>query len=89
MASADRAFETGGWKGYLEWNLAQPGRPALVRAVWFAELGRRDDALSALEKACQAHDPNIHHTILGYDVFDFLHDDPRFQAILQRVNLPE
>jgi tetratricopeptide (TPR) repeat protein len=87
-SSAARAYEVGGWAGYLEWNLAQPGNPALVRAGWFAELGRLDEALAALEQACQKHDPNIHAYLLGNSVFDSLHDEPRFRALLRRKNLP-
>jgi tetratricopeptide (TPR) repeat protein len=89
VASAAKAFETGGWAGYLEWSLEQPGHSALVRADWLAELDRRNEALTALEQALQEHESNLPTYLLGNAVFDSLHDDPRFQALLRRMNLPE
>ena len=49
-------------------------------------LGNRDEALSELEKACDAHDVLV--TILKVDPrWDSFRSDPRFIQILKRVGL--
>lgn len=57
-------------------------------ASGFAVLSETDEAFVWLEKALAERDSNL--TWLNVDrEFDYLHDDPRFAAILKRVNLPE
>jgi hypothetical protein len=45
-------------------------------------------ALDWLEKACDEHEPNMPY-ISCMPIFDPLRSEPRFQALLRRVNLPE
>jgi tetratricopeptide (TPR) repeat protein len=53
----------------------------------YTRAGKNDEALDWLEKAYQAHDQNMPY--LGVDpIFDTLRDDPRYQGLLRRMNLP-
>jgi serine/threonine-protein kinase len=53
----------------------------------YTRAGKEDQALDWLEKAFQARDPNIPY--LSVDpIFDDLRDNPRFQSLLRRLNLP-
>jgi Tol biopolymer transport system component len=57
-------------------------------ASGFAVLNETDEVFVWLEKALAERDSNL--TWLNVDrEFDYLHDDPRFVAILKNVNLPE
>ena len=56
-------------------------------AVTYAALGEKDGAFAELEKAYQAHDWFLQR--LKVDPFmDSLRNDPRFAAMLKRLNLP-
>jgi len=49
-------------------------------------LGRHDEAMAALAKACDEHAPLV--VFLRADhVFDPLRSDPRFQTLLKRLRL--
>jgi TolB-like protein/Tfp pilus assembly protein PilF/predicted Ser/Thr protein kinase len=53
----------------------------------YTRAGKNDKALEWLEKAYQARDQNMPY--LGVDpIFDTLRDDPRYQGLLRRMNLP-
>jgi TolB-like protein/Tfp pilus assembly protein PilF/tRNA A-37 threonylcarbamoyl transferase component Bud32 len=53
----------------------------------YTRAGKNDEALEWLEKAFEAHDPNMPY--IGVDpIFDILRNEPRFQDLLQRMNLP-
>ncbi len=56
-------------------------------ATWYACAGENDRALEWLERAYEARDPNM-VGIGGHPLFDSLRDDPRFQDLLRRMNLP-
>nr|NIO48995.1 tetratricopeptide repeat protein [Candidatus Aminicenantes bacterium] len=54
----------------------------------YTRAGKNDEALEWLEKAYEAHDPNM--TYINVDpIFDGLRDDPRFQDLLRRMNFPQ
>jgi serine/threonine-protein kinase len=53
----------------------------------FAQLGERDQAIAALEKAWIARDPGL-SAILGDPLLDPVRSDPRFQAIVTRLGFP-
>ena len=52
-----------------------------------AQLGRTDEALAALEKAWTSRDSGL-TTILVDPLLDPLRDDPRFEAIVERIDFP-
>jgi serine/threonine-protein kinase len=57
-------------------------------ATLYAFAGMKDQALKWLDKGFDARDPNMVY-IGVYPVFDLLRDDPRFQELLRRMNLPQ
>jgi len=53
----------------------------------FAAAGEHDRALDWLERGFEIRNPNMPG--IGFSpVFDSLRDDPRFQDLLRRMNLP-
>jgi TolB-like protein/Tfp pilus assembly protein PilF len=88
VAADKQVLETGGYEGYLEWQLELRGISTFARARHFAELDREDEALAALEQAHQERAPDLPYFLLGWPPFDPLHDEPRFQDLLRRMNLP-
>jgi tetratricopeptide (TPR) repeat protein len=55
-------------------------------ALLYVFLGNNDRAFEWLERAYEAKDPNMPY--IGLPIFDSLRDDPRFQDLLHRMNLP-
>lgn len=62
-----------------------PGASALILA---SMEGKRDEALEALERAYDDHWWNM-YLINAQPWFDPYRSDPRFQALLRRMNIPE
>lgn len=58
-------------------------------ALAHAPRGERDQAVEWLERAHQAGDPDLLMFGVGHPFLAFLHDDPRYKAILRKMNLPE
>ena len=57
-------------------------------AVAYAIAGDRDHALASLDKAVSDEDPEF-IAVIRYPVFQFLHTDPRYAAVMKRIGLPE
>lgn len=55
-------------------------------ALWYARVGDRDQALSWLERAFEQRAPSLIYIAVTPEV-DFLHGDPGFRSILQRMGL--
>jgi tetratricopeptide (TPR) repeat protein len=88
-----RGFQEGGYPKALERAaeiLAVRSRTAYVPAwqigTLYTRAGKKDEALEWLEKAYQAHDPNMPYISVD-PIFDILRDDPRFGDLLRRMNL--
>ena len=62
--------------------------PAMYHARFYAWAGEKDRALEFLEKAYEEREPTMAH-LRAEAVWDNLLDDPRFQDLLRRMNLPE
>lgn len=90
----ERGFKEAGYQGALQRvaeTLAARSRTTYVPpwqiATLYTRAGRNEEALEWLEKAYQAHDPNMPY--LGADpIFDDLRKEPRFQDLLRRMKLP-
>jgi TolB-like protein/DNA-binding winged helix-turn-helix (wHTH) protein len=93
-AAAHKAWLQGGEKAVLQWNannLEAEARKHYVSSwnlsLVLARTGEKDETMRYLEAAFHDHDPNL-ITVRYEPVFDFLHDDPRYQAILKQMELP-
>lgn len=86
------AYSESGPKGYWMWHLnrlkGRYDRNPTNTAIYYAQLGDKDQAFAWLEKAYEKHDMELFR--LKYNLrFDPIRDDPRFQDLLRRMNLPE
>jgi TolB-like protein/Tfp pilus assembly protein PilF len=55
-------------------------------AILYACAGNKEKTMEMLERAYEAHDPNTPY--LMWPVFDNLHDEPRFQELARKMNVP-
>jgi len=65
-------------------NFIQP----LGVAIYYLELKNTEKALEWIEKAFEGHDPDMPYISTKMAEFDQLYDNPRFIAILEKMNLP-
>jgi TolB-like protein/DNA-binding winged helix-turn-helix (wHTH) protein len=93
-AELQSAFRRGGPHAVFEWRLARFNRIAakdyvspLAFAHVYAELGRKEETLRSLERAYKERVPWLVHLQNDPD-FDFVHSDPRYQAIVKGMRLP-
>jgi hypothetical protein len=56
-------------------------------AELYAQLNRSDDAIAELDKAYAARDPGLAQMLTDF-LLDPIRNDPRFQAIIRRMNFP-
>ena len=89
----DRGYAQGGYQGAMRRaaeTLAARSRTTFVPPLGVARLyryaGDNDRALEWLEKGYEERSPTMPY--LGMPGFDSLRDDPRFQSLLRRMNLP-
>src|SRR5215469_6500947 len=72
-------------------ELREMARHQYVSGCFFAEaylsLGQKDQAITWLERAYDEHDQGMVY-IAAYPGLDRLHSEPRFQALLRRMNFP-
>ena len=57
-------------------------------AARYLMLGQNDRALYWFENGLEMHDPNMPYITTGFFNTDPLEDNPRFLAILEKMNLP-
>ena len=95
VAAFERGLAEGGYEGaqrgiadVLAARYLDSGRGHEVGiALRYQDAGDNDRAIDWLEKAYEEHDPSLPY--LGNPLYDPLRSDPRFQALLRRMNLPE
>ena len=93
-ALMDEGFAEGGYRGAMRragealGERAARGEASPTDVVWlYLCAGDESRALDWLEKGYEAHDPNM--VYIGVTpLFDRLRSEPRFQALVRRMNLP-
>jgi tetratricopeptide (TPR) repeat protein len=88
------AFEQGGYKAVLHWQISAMERDSATKYVspvllanLYAQLGQREKTLALLEEGFQQHSPQVLF-IQNDPAFDFLHTDERYRSLIQRIGLP-
>ncbi len=88
-----RAYEEGGPKGFWRWRMGRraPGAPGFIgygmAARCAAGAGENQLALEWLEKGYELHDGELAGIYIDA-LYDGLRDEPRFKALLRRMNFP-
>jgi hypothetical protein len=90
----DRGYAEAGYSGAMRRAaeaLAAHFRKTYVNpsdiACLYVEAGEKAQALEWLEKGFEVRDPSMPY--LGVPFYDSLRADPRFQALLRRMNFPQ
>lgn len=94
-AGIHRAFQQGGNKGVAAWRLkvlkekreAHQYVSPVDEALLYAQLGDREKTIRLLEEGFRSHSPQM-LMMQTNSAYDFLHSDPRYRSIVQRIGLP-
>ncbi len=88
-----RAWDRGGARGFVRWQLSRRLLQSKSRYVspvelasYYAQLGDKERTLALLEEGCQQHATDT-LWIQGDPAYDFLHSDSRFRSIVQRTRV--
>jgi TolB-like protein/DNA-binding winged helix-turn-helix (wHTH) protein/Tfp pilus assembly protein PilF len=94
-AAVRRAFETGGYPAVVRCQLAaleKRARTARVSTFEIADLHGRlsehDETLALFEQGVNQRDPLFLLQAQSDPAFDFLHADPRYRSLIQKMGLP-
>jgi TolB-like protein/DNA-binding winged helix-turn-helix (wHTH) protein len=94
-AAVRRAFETGGYAAVVRCQLAgveKTARTARVSTFELADLHGRlsehDETLALFERGVNERDPQLLLLAQSDPAFDFLHADPRYRSLIQKMGLP-
>ena len=89
-----RAYEAGGPRGLIRWQLARREMQSKSRYVspvelasYHAQLGEKEQTLALLNEGYELHSPDILY-IQTEPAYGFVHADPRYRALVQKVGLP-
>ena len=93
-AAVHKAWEQGGEKAVEQWgannvkvHAGKEHTPSWDIAFLVAFTGNKDETLKYLEAAYREHSPSL-TGLENEPVFDFLHSEPRYQALVKKVGLP-
>jgi TolB-like protein/DNA-binding winged helix-turn-helix (wHTH) protein len=93
-AAAHQAWVTGGEPAVERWgvnNIKALARKQYFQAEFVATIiaftGDKDETLKYLELSYRNHDPDLIF-IQNEPLFDFLHADPRYRALVAKIGLP-
>jgi len=64
------------------------GSPAFYVAMIYSSMGENDLAFQWLKKAFEDHEVEMHWLKVG-PYFESLHDDPRWQVMLDKIGFPD
>jgi TolB-like protein len=62
--------------------------PPVDMAIRYYLLNQHEKAMNWLEKGFELHDPNMPYIAVGFANLNELYENPRFLAILEKMNLP-
>jgi TolB-like protein/DNA-binding winged helix-turn-helix (wHTH) protein len=89
-----KLFANGGIKAVAAWDLTHlktqgvNGYVSPAKRAWcYVELERREQALDQLEEAYRQHSPGLLE-VQQLAIFDVLHGETRYRAVIQAVGLP-
>ena len=87
----DQGYANGGLTGALNLqadSLVKQSKTKFIEPCEMAQLyacaGNKERALEMLEKDYEVHDPNLPGT-LRYPIFEFVHDEPRYQNLFHKI----
>jgi tetratricopeptide (TPR) repeat protein len=93
-AAVQRAYQRGGYKAVVRWQLDQAKTRSprhyvspVYLAGLYAQLGDREKTLTLLEQGFREHSPLL-LWIQSNPAYDFLHVEPRYRSLIQRIGLP-
>ena len=90
--SLDEIYGKAGMKGIFSWLIEveqMKPNPSLISIAWiYAAIGNKDRTLDWLEKALTARSSDLPR-INNYIIFNDLHSEPRFDAILDKMGLSD
>jgi len=94
VRALESGYQAGGYfealKALAEYSIKKSSNEFV--APWriftlYARAGMKAESLDWMEKAYEIHDPNM-PAINTDPIFDFMRDEPRFQAIIKKMNFP-
>lgn len=95
VKALELGYKTGGYQGALKALAGYSIQKSSTKFVtpWriftiYVRTGMKEESLDWMEKAYEIHDPNM-PAINTDPIFDYLRDEPRFQAIVNKMNFPE
>jgi len=93
-ASVYAAWQQGQYAAVVRWQLSSTeaqGKSPYVSPValagYYAQLAQRDQTLALLEEGYRQRSPGL-LWIQNDPAYDFLHTDPRYRALIQKIGLP-
>jgi TolB-like protein len=94
LAEQVQVYRRGGFRAVLQWNVDVLKRKAAKQYVSptefvdaYAQLGSKEEAIRYLEKSYRERAPHLVF-VQSDPTFDFLHSDPRYRAIVNKMGLP-
>lgn len=92
--SLRHAFDQGGVRGFARWQINQrliESKNSYVSPVrlacYHAQNGDKEETLALLEEGYRQRSPDVLF-IQTDPAYDFLHNDPRYRSLVQRIGLP-
>jgi TolB-like protein len=89
-----RAWDQGGAHGFVRWQLGRRLMQSKTQYVspvelagYYAQLGDRDHTLALLDEGYNQRSTDL-LWIQTDPAYDFLHKDPRYRALVQKIGLP-
>ncbi|WP_297798671.1 adenylate/guanylate cyclase domain-containing protein [uncultured Eudoraea sp.] len=95
LKSLEQGFEEGGYHLAMQRTAEMmiTNRDTIYVPSWqiatlYCRAEKKEEALEWLEKAYEEHDSNMPYISVD-PIFDFIRDEPRFQNLLKKMDLPE